>query len=117
MDGKSRPRICQEEFKTLGFKGRSFRFNDMGNVFVYQVRFGEVGNMKEKFILLIGVTLLFTSFIVMGATYIAAYSNESKTVIVDINSKGEANLEMWILLPVTAAFGSLALAIALRGAI
>ena len=73
--------------------------------------------MNEKFILLIGVTLLFASFIVMGSTYITAYSNESKTVLVDINSKGEANLEMWILLPVTVVFGSVALAIALRGAI
>jgi drug/metabolite transporter (DMT)-like permease len=67
-------------------------------------------NKEERYwIKLIGMGFLFGSFLTLLYCFIVAYINPSKTTLVDINSIGEANFEMFVLIPIIAFFGVLAI--------
>ena len=57
--------------------------------------------LKEFYyvILFMGVMSMFSMTLLMAGTFYTAYKNESKTVIVDINHFGEADIEAWIVVP------------------
>jgi len=63
----------------------------------------------KQYVKVYGVCLLFASFLVMAYTFVLAYNDESKTVLVMIDEKGEADIEMFILIPITAILGTIAL--------
>jgi len=50
------------------------------------------------------LALLLSSFVTMALTFLKAYSHKSKTVLVNIDSVGEANLELFFLVFLGAAF-------------
>lgn len=56
---------------------------------------------------MLGLGALYTSNILFVFIFIVAYLNSSKTALVDINSFGEANLEMWIMVPFALIFGTI----------
>ena len=51
----------------------------------------------NKTLLLIAWALIISTVIIWGVIFVKAYINPSKTVIVDINSAGEAHLELALL--------------------
>ena len=72
-------------------------------------------NKEDRHILkLLGMALLFGSFLALLYCFVTAYSNPSKTTLVDINSFGEANFKMFVLIPIIAFFGVLAIILELN---
>ena len=66
--------------------------------------------IMKQYIKLIGITLLLATFLAFVYVFLTAYSNPSKTVLVTINTIGEANSEL-LLLIITAIFGIMTLII------
>lgn len=52
---------------------------------------------NKIFVILMGVGSLLTTFILFSWTFLTAYFNPSKQVLVDINKYGEANVEFIFL--------------------
>lgn len=67
-----------------------------------------------KFTQLMGVVLLFASFLTLALAFIGAYRQPTKETIMAINYFGEANFEMWVLIPLNFIFGLLALLITIK---
>lgn len=59
----------------------------------------------RELIKLFGIMLLLGIFFVMVITFLTAYFSPVKAVLVTINTKGEANLELFVILPFVAFFG------------
>ncbi len=60
-----------------------------------------MGRIK-RFIIFLSFVIAYFYFILLVATFLAAYGSETKQVIVDINSFGEANFE-YILFTILVA--------------
>ena len=54
--------------------------------------------MKQFKIILFSSIIMFSSYIILLYTFLSAYLSPIKTVVVDINSVGEANIELVFLL-------------------
>lgn len=54
---------------------------------------GQKKKMVKKFIIFEGLILSLVGWMIMMWTFFTAYFNPTKTVLIDINSIGEANLE------------------------
>jgi len=65
-------------------------------------------NKLIRYIKIYGTSLLLASSIVFIGTFFKAYNSESKTVLININSIGEANFEMFFVIPLTIILGILA---------
>ena len=65
---------------------------------------------KDK-IKLFGIGMLYATTLTFIAAFIIAYFNSGKTVLISINQIGEANIEMWIVMPMVLIFGTLSLII------
>lgn len=60
--------------------------------------------MKERYKSYMMV-MVFSTILVFTLTFVAAYLSEDKKVMIDINSIGEANFEMFVLIPLTLISG------------
>lgn len=69
---------------------------------------------NKNLIKLIGVFVLFAVFLVMMYTFYTAYNNPSKSVVVYINKRGEANIEAWLIFPFVFLAGFSALIIIMK---
>ena len=68
----------------------------------------------KKQIQLLGISLLFGTTLMFIFDFIIAYLSPAKAVTLYINNYHEANVEMWILLPIVVIFGFMALAITIK---
>lgn len=59
----------------------------------------------NKFIKILGVAELLGMAFLMAWFWVLAYSNPSKSVVVYINTFGEANIEMFLFMPFILAIG------------
>lgn len=60
----------------------------------------------KSFYKLLMMSFVYGSLITFLYVFVSAYHNENKQIIVDINSVGEANLEMFILWPIVLFCGT-----------
>jgi hypothetical protein len=61
----------------------------------------------KNIIKLIGVSFMFYTTLLLMYSFVLAYLSPAKISTININSVGEANIEMWLLLPVILIFGAL----------
>ena len=66
---------------------------------------------RKEGIRLLGTFMLFVMFLLMLNLVSTAYQNPSKTVLVSIDDYNEANIEMFIIMPLIYILGSISLII------
>jgi uncharacterized membrane protein len=54
--------------------------------------------MKHKILHIIGISVILGTVLIWGFVFLMAYINSDKVVTIDINSYGEANFELVILI-------------------
>jgi len=64
---------------------------------------------KQIFLRILGIFMLFGTFLVLLLTFYTAYFHETKSVMVYIDEMGEADIEAWLFMPAVFIFGLISL--------